>query len=81
MHMGHCYQLIAPERITRTAGLSLKPGLAEHLAEERLVSERGPPLMRLWPRAADHASVLVPCYLATRRPMKYTGRLPSRGGW
>ena len=37
--------------------------------------------MELRPRAADHASVLVPCYLATRRPMKYTGRLSSRGGW
>ena len=41
--MGHHYQLIAPEHITCSAGLSLKPGLADHLAEERLVSERRPP--------------------------------------
>jgi len=40
--MGHHYQLIAPGHITCSAGLSLKPGLAEHPAEERLVSERGP---------------------------------------
>ena len=84
MHMGHHYQLIAPERITRTAGLSLKPGLAEHLAEERLVSERGPlqlswscgPALQVTPLSSR------PSDLATQRPMKYTGRRhSSRGGW
>ena len=65
MHMGHHYQLIAPERITRTAGLSLKPGLAEHPAEERLVSERGP-LPLSW--SCGPALQLTPLFLGDSNP-------------